>query len=66
MKIEATTRKEEQLLALATKRGLCVVPVGVSGAVRIVGRDVDVLANRLSTIDLRDLSPNHQVGAMHV
>lgn len=57
--VVATTPKEKHLLNLALRRGLSVLPVGTQGAVRIIGREVDVMASRLFWIEPRDITPHH-------
>ena len=57
MTIEATTVKERQLLRRTAQLGLRVLPVGDTGAVRVVGLGVDVMAHRLRDLDMRDLAP---------
>lgn len=51
------TLKDLRLAQAIEKHRLRVIPIGTKGAVRVVGRGVDVTVDRFSRLDLNDLKP---------
>lgn len=55
--MQTHSRHEQRVRAVIKKNGLRVEPVGSTGAVRVVGRDVDVVAASLMDLNPLDLMP---------
>ena len=55
--MQTHSRHEQRVRAAIKENGLRVEPVGSTGAVRVVGRDVDVVAASLRHLNPLDLMP---------